>query len=897
MNDGGRPPKEPATATNIATATAPATGAGARLDSTGVTIDFGELLLGTLELAEHENTAIGYADTAAASPPFVTGVRTPAAAVTVAAELPDTADVYFSVNAVRPRQPGDTRRGSEADVTRLTALYADLDVKPGGCPTLDVARAIAAEVGIILGSAPAAFVESGHGLHPYWVIEDGHVTDGDITAARSLVHRFGRLVAAVAKNHRVAVDGVYDLARMLRVPGTLNNKVSADGRAVPVVAYRGTGRPLSMAEVAERLDEVGIEETDEDRVPGTEIVSPPTDWRWAETTCGYVAAMIGGWATDTPTARNPWHYANRIRLECARRNGCITEVDYRRAEQILADRLTELVATTEPRRALKRLEIAGAAARAVGVAAAKSDDDVARELGRHNHAGTAGDFWGTGASPAIGRLEQVADEPPADDGLAGSDAATGRGQSIEPVSLADARDVFRRWLGDDYDIDALHAVLVTAAVESLDGDPLWLLLISGSGNAKTETVQCLDGIGAVVTATITEGGLLSATPRKERAKDATGGLLRKLEPRGVLVIKDVTSILSMNTETRAQVLGALREVYDGRWSRNVGTDGGRTLEWTGRIAVVGAVTTAWDKAHSVIASMGDRFVLIRMDSTTGRTAAGRKAIGNTGSEVEMRTELAAAAAGVLAGMNPNPVTLTDAETEVLLAAADLVTLARTGVEYDYRGDVTDAHAPEMPTRFAKQLAQIVRGGVAIGMDRLAAMRLAIRAARDSVPPMRLAIIDDVAKYPNSSTADVRRRIDKPRATVDRQLQALHMLGVLECDEADGMHRGKPVTLWYYRLAENIEPGALDPTALADPDSVPDLPPPTPNPNKERAGGVSTVPSTLQPLSGKSGTALGAAAPTPCVYCGEPTTAGQRDDAGQPAHLSCQQIASARVGAS
>ena len=46
-----------------------------------------------------------------------------------------------------------------------------------------------------------------------------------------------------------------------------------------------------------------------------------------------------------------------------------------------------------------------------------------------------------------------------------------------------------------------------------------------------------------------------------------------------------------------------------------------------------------------------------------------------------------------------------------------MTLARTAVERDYRGDVIDAHAPEMPTRFAKQLAQMVRGGVAIGMDR------------------------------------------------------------------------------------------------------------------------------------------------------------------------------------
>jgi hypothetical protein len=41
------------------------------------------------------------------------------------------------------------------------------------------------------------------------------------------------------------------------------------------------------------------------------------------------------------------------------------------------------------------------------------------------------------------------------------------------------------------------------------------------------------------------------------------------------------------------------------------------------------------------------------------------------------------------------------------------------------------HAPEMPTRFAKQLTQIIRGGVAVGMSRKRAMKLAIRCARDS----------------------------------------------------------------------------------------------------------------------------------------------------------------------
>ena len=392
--------------------------------------------------------------------------------------------------------------------------------------------------------------------------------------------------------------------------------------------------------------------------------------------------------------------------------------------------------------------------------------------------------------------------------------------AVAPVApaLTDVHAAFRRWLGDEYDLDAINVTLAAAAIEQLDGDPLWTLIVSGSGNAKTETVQALAGAGAIIASTITsDGALLSGSPKRETAKDATGGLLRKMGSRGLLVIKDMTSILSMNRDARGAVLAALREIHDGRWTRNVGTDGGRTLSWQGRIAIVGAVTTAWDRAHDVIASMGDRFVVLRMDSTVGRIHAGRQAVGNIGHEETMRAELSAVVAGVLAHVRQcDAITVSDAERERILAAADVVTLARTGVEYDYRGDVIDAHAPEMPTRFAKQLAQVLRGSVALGMDRCSALRLTIRCARDSMPPLRLAILDDVAKHPGSMTKDVRRRLGKPRATVDRQLQALHMLNVLVCDEEEAVHGDRPVTLWRYQLVERISPDVLNP------DSVPDL---------------------------------------------------------------------------
>lgn len=388
----------------------------------------------------------------------------------------------------------------------------------------------------------------------------------------------------------------------------------------------------------------------------------------------------------------------------------------------------------------------------------------------------------------------------------------------EPVSLTACHDVFRSWLGLDYDLRALDAVLAAAVIERMDGDPAWLLLISGSGASKTESVQPLAAAGAlVVSAIASEGALLSATSRGERAANATGGLLREIGDRGILVAKDVTSMLSMDRTARGQVFAALREVYDGHWTRSVGTDGGRSLEWRGRLVFIGAVTTAWDRAHAdTISAFGDRFVLVRMDSTTGRIAAGRKAIGNTGSEEAMRAELAAAVAGVLEGADLAADGPDDDEAARILAAADLVTLARTAVDVDYRGNVIDAHAPEMPTRFAKQLAQIFRGAVAIGLSRADALALAIRVARDSMPPLRLEILEDVAAHEWTPLRDVVKRVDKPRSTVDRQLQALHLLGLLTVDDELAIAAGgREMTTWRYTLAPGVDVSSI---ALTTPET-------------------------------------------------------------------------------
>ena len=165
----------------------------------------------------------------------------------------------------------------------------------------------------------------------------------------------------------------------------------------------------------------------------------------------------------------------------------------------------------------------------------------------------------------------------------------------------------------------------------------------------------------------------------------------------------------------------------------------------------------------------------------------------------MRAELAAVVGGLIGHIDSSRAyELQDAEIDQLVRAADIVTYARTAVERDFRGDVVDAHAPEMPTRFGKQLAQMVRGGIAIGMNRGDAVRLALRCARDSIPQLRLKILLDLAANPRSRAADVCQRITKPHRTVRRELEALNTLGLLHEQQEQSIADESKI-IWRYSL--------------------------------------------------------------------------------------------------
>jgi hypothetical protein len=157
-------------------------------------LDFSELLLGVLRFSGDEYVSICHKTSGG---PFCTAVCAPNQALAEVKSLPEHADIYFGINPVHGPARRNGGRGKAEDVTRLAVLPADLDVKSGACPNLDIARAIIDDLSAVLGTRPSAVTHSGGGLHPYWVIRDG--TAGSDIDLAGLLKRWGRLVKAVAR--------------------------------------------------------------------------------------------------------------------------------------------------------------------------------------------------------------------------------------------------------------------------------------------------------------------------------------------------------------------------------------------------------------------------------------------------------------------------------------------------------------------------------------------------------------------------------------------------------------------------------------------------------------------------------------------------------------------------
>ena len=145
-------------------------------------------------------------------------------------------DVYVHVS-LTDRDLGASSRIKAAQSVGIPGLWADIDVnggpenKAGSAPTVEAALELAQSV-----LEPTLIVNSGYGLQAWWLFEDPWIFE-DAHSRQAAAHMAGawiRMLRVGAQERGFNIDATQDLARLMRVPGTVNGK---GGLEAPVTGW------------------------------------------------------------------------------------------------------------------------------------------------------------------------------------------------------------------------------------------------------------------------------------------------------------------------------------------------------------------------------------------------------------------------------------------------------------------------------------------------------------------------------------------------------------------------------------------------------------------------------------------------------------------------------------
>lgn len=328
------------------------------------------------------------------------------------------------------------------------------------------------------------------------------------------------------------------------------------------------------------------------------------------------------------------------------------------------------------------------------------------------------------------------------------------------------------------DSTALKVALATVAVNRADGDPLWLLIIGPPSSLKTEIIRSLSRVpGVHPMSSLTPKTFASGDP-----KDKKASLLLRLPPNPIIILKDFGSVLSMQRDARQELMGQLREIYDGEFQKEFGN--GIRISWKGKLGLIAGVTDVIETYHSVHQTLGERFLFLRTE-IEDRQEAGRRALQHKGFELGIRADITKTVSAFFSAphlQKPKTPMFTDWENK-LVSLADFVTQARTRIIRDgYSREVEFVPGLEGPSRLVKQFASLLMGlAVVHGRENPTAEDYSIvyKVAIDSLPRSRAQILNLINQEEGLTPSTMEERLERPVCYIKRTLEELKVLQVIK----------------------------------------------------------------------------------------------------------------------
>lgn len=709
--------------------------------------------------------------------------------------------IYCRVTTVTSRFPAGSRGGAR-DSHAVFGMWSDIDFgndlhKATDLPAnADEARDIPRFAKL---PDPTRVEHSGGGLYAWWEFDQPLVIgeDIDFDEAADLAGDWQNILLAGAKAMGLGYGtGVRDLARVLRLPGTVNRKPDRTPTLCRVI--EDTGIRYSLDDIRKLAADLkpkpkkkappkagSSSSKNSFAQPGTHRGRGPLEILGDHACCGEILMHVGATYAEQYPGDCSYCGSNCQRWNrpgwddsCSKdgiavhKEGAAVTIRTDNFPGITADAIGHVLSPGQLFAALHHSGDESEASR--DIIRAAHDRDGASTAARALPAGVLSDV-----RTATGGDNQQEEQPepeatPEDEPEAppaGSPAAL----------LAGFLEQMKTYvhLGDHGHIIFSLAVAVSS---DLDGEPLWGMLVGPPSGGKSEAVKSLDDSADEHVDDITGPALLSWMPGKN---PKPAGILTRIPSRAFVTISDFSTVLATSDRGGRDTLFALlRRAYDGHVVREVGNSP-RPLTWTGRLTLLAAVTPAIDNFSSHTDALGPRWLYCRLPETDNAHKKAtvrkrRKIEGLAELQAEARrraTELVRAARRVVADVE-----LDDEMYDQLEDAAMLTCLGRAAVPRNAYGrrEIDGIPVIEEPARITGQIVALAKSLLALGVPRGQALALAGKCALDTVPQARLACLRKLADGEPMTVSEVRRRTGLNRHVARRALEDMEVLELTTC---------------------------------------------------------------------------------------------------------------------
>jgi hypothetical protein len=350
------------------------------------------------------------------------------------------------------------------------------------------------------------------------------------------------------------------------------------------------------------------------------------------------------------------------------------------------------------------------------------------------------------------------------------------------VSHKEVYRVYQKWL-HLIDTDVVDIIYGTIIANRMPGDPVWIFLVGKSGDAKSVFIMSISSWKEVVAvSSMTPASLISGYGMTS-GQDFS--LLPKLNNK-ILAIKDFTTILNGNPLHKDEISSILRDAYDGKATRSVGT-GLRTVE--SKFGMIAGVTPAIELFIENQTAFGERCLKHKIQETDDleiERILCRKAMENSSLEDQMQHELRDIAQQAL-NFDFSSVKIEvcrEMKEKIIFLSQWAARLRGSIIRDKFSKEITHRPFIERPTRLAKQLYKLLIGicqfrhKVEASLDEY---KILCKTAISTVPPKIEIILGGIFnkdRFKEWSMSEIRQMSQLPEIATQETVSGMCVLEIL-----------------------------------------------------------------------------------------------------------------------